>query len=464
MSKEKTQKEEINEKEIKITSKDKNKETKKKFNIKYLIIGVVILIIGVLLLFLFKGDTKSNKNNGTKILIYTNSENDLKYISSKSDKPVLLSKSFDENIDVEFNSKRNKIAYIKNKGLYLHNIDTDEESDKIGVDIELYDFINDDELAYLDNSKNLYVGSSSTNKAKIDIDVTDFGYINEKMIIYAKKEEIYLYNLETKEKNAVLKDYNNETRIWFSEDRKQIMYISKDAELKTFNIETKKTEVLDTNVVNVVHHSNDFSKIYYFKKGGSKTYYELFVNDDTKDNPIKKHKCVTYKFNEKIWDWDDHRTKKSDPKNNTYYLYDYYGYVTWLDSNGELKNLTTEIYDICHGKDSQAKLKNQIRKDKTSVQLYDMYLLETGEPEIIAQDVYRSVYDTDDIILYTKLDIKKENKRKISSFSSVDELKHIIDDINPTLYYSNGNKNDELLTYNYDLSYKDNISIVGKYK
>lgn len=420
------------------------------------IICVVILGITAILLLLFKLN-KAN-DNSNKILVYTNNDNDLKYITNKDDNPILLSKSYEEELNVKFNNSKTKIAYIKNRGLYMKNINSKEESDKIGVDVEDYIFINDKELIYIDVNKNLYVASSSENKNRLDIDVTKILFKKDNIVIYNKGEEVYLYNITTKEKNSILQDYDSNKKINISNNLKQILYVSTNKELKIYNIDNKDSIVKATDVYNIVNYSEDFSKIKYTKLGENKKYFDLFINDNPEDNPIQKYQCTIHNFDEYLYSAN---TQASDTENHIYHLYESIDYYIYFDENNKWHNVTLELYNYCNGADPSAELKEQIRKDETSVQLYNIYSLNGEEEKELVKDIYEVITSEDDIVVYTKLNIKNENKVKISSLTSVDEIKNIINQIKPTLNYTSIEKTDELLIDSFDTKNKNNVNIVN---
>ena len=432
---------------------------KKKVNIK-LIIFIFIIVLGAALAAIFIPKLL-NSSYGNKILVYKNTDNDLKYVSNKSDAPILLAKSYEEKIKVKYNEEKTRIAYVKNGGLYLNNINSKQDSIKIGVDVYKFEFINNKEIIYLDVNKNLYISSTIETKEKIDIDVS--GIISKKnnFLVYNKGEEIYFYNIKTKEKSSILKDYNKDKKLHFSSDFKQVIYVSVDNELKIYNIESKELVTRATDVDNIINYSDDFSNIIFTTVGNKKKYYDLFINDNPIDNPIKKAQCTIYDFNTTIWNWDDGRTKRSDTKNNIYYIYSYYGVMTYLDEEGEIRNVTKEIYDNCNGADPSAELKNQIKKDETSLQLYNVYLLDNDNKVELATDVYNIMTSNDRMVVFTKFNLSKDKKIRISSLSSIDDFQNVIEKVKPNLYYANKDKKDELLTNNFDIKYKNNIDIVN---
>lgn len=439
--------------ELEIQLDKRNKISKK--SKKVLIIIAVLLVLDIIGYFII--NSKTNKSDNTKILVYTNIDKDLKYIYSKNDSPRLLSKSFDEQINVKFNENKTKIAYIKNRGLYLHDVNSKNESDKIGVDVDYYKFINDNELIYVDINKNLYVASSSNNKTRIDIDVTNIIYINENIVIYNKGKDVYLYNTTSQEKNSILKDYDSDKKIRVSNDLKQILYVSTENQLKIYNIDNKNSSIKVEDVYDIIDCSNDFKQIVYTKLGEKKKYYELFINDNPADNPTIKYKCT-------IHDTFENKSggvTSSDTKNNIYHIYDSVGEYIYYDEKGDWHFVTIELMNYCKGADPSKELKEQIRKDETSLQLYNLYSLSDEKENEIATNIHEVITSKNNTYVYTKMDISNENKVKISSISSINVIKDLVKQVNPTLCYSNDIKKDEILVNGFNTKYKDRIDIVN---
>ena len=439
---------------------------KKKINIKLIIfIFVLFVLIFLVVLAVILVPNFFKDNSSGKILVYKNNDNELKYISNKNDAPILLSKSYEELINVKFSADKTKIVYVKNGGLYLNKVNSKKESIKIGVDVSKYEFINNEEVIYLDINENLYLSSSLDNKKRIDIDVSDILFKKKKTIVYSKGEEIYLYDAETDEKTSILKDYNVDKKLYFSDDLKKILYVSVNNELRLCDIESKDSVVKATEVYDIVDCSNDFSNIIYTTIGKKKKYYDLFVNDNPADNPVKKYQCTFYNFNpsnptnESINAWGDSR-KKSDTQNKVYYIYSYYGYMTYIDESGELFNATSELIRYCNGEDPDGVLKDRIRNDDSSLQLYNAYLLKDDKKIELATDISDDVSSSDKIFVYTKFNLSNDKKVKISSLSSVDDFKKIIDKMKPNLYYAIESKKDELLTNNFSNDYKGDVYVV----
>ena len=432
------------------TNVNKYKNNSRIICITLMIIAIILIALGVVFML------KKNNNDYPEIIVYVNNDNDLKYISTDSNKPIMLSKSFEEKLNVKFNSQRTKLAYVKNRGLYLNKINTGYESEKIGIDVDSFAFVDQDNVIYIDVDKNLYLSSSSNDKTRIDIDVTKIISINEKNIIYNKGEEVYLYNIKTKEKNSVLKDYDADKKIYVSKDNEKILYVSMDKAVKIYDIEKNNSTTKIEDVHDIVDYSNDFSNIIYTKLGDKKKYYDLFINDNPKDNPIIKYQCKFHSLDEYL---NNTSIKTSDIEKNIYHLYEDIDFYIYYDENGEWHEVTMELYNYCKGADPSAKLKDEIRKDDSMVQLYNLYSSD-GNVEI-SKNIYELIAYEDGMYVYTKFDISNQNKIKISSISSVDEVKDLINQVKPTLYFSNKEKQDELLVDGLNTKYKDDINIVN---
>ena len=419
----------------------------------YIIITVAIItIIYGLIMIIFNSSSKDT------IVVYTNTDHDLKYVSSKSNNSVLLAKTFEEKIKVKFNIDKSKLAYIKNNGLYIHDIDSTGDSNKIGVDVVDFVFIGKNEILYLDVDKNLYVVSSN-NKNRIDIDVTYLISAKKDKIIYSKGEDIYLYDTKTKEKNKILNDYDFNKKLYVSKNIKQILYVSKNKKIKLYDIGSRKTSVKAEDVYDIATCSDDFSTIAYTKLGEKKRYYDLLVNDKPEDNPIEKYNCEIYTFD--VYFQTTYEFKNSDPSTNTYYIYESIDGYIYFDEKGQWSFVPDRIINGCNGVDPNAELKDQIRNDQSTIQLYDIYLIHNKENKEMSKNVYEVIKAKDDTILYTKLNINDEYKIKISSLKSVDELKTSLDKVKPTLYFTNNSKTDELLANGFDTKYKKDIDVVN---
>ena len=430
---------------------------KKKFNIRnILIIGICIILVLIIVFVVYSiFFTGSNSN---KILVFKNKDNELKYIYNDNTDSILLSKSYEEKVNVKFNSKKDKLLYLKNQGLYLHNINSKTDSQKIGVDVKKYKFINNNEVIYLDINNNLYIVHSNGEREKLDVDVYNIIISKKNTLIYNKKEEVYLYNTSTKEKRAILKDYKIDNEIYVSNDLKQVLYISKNNELKIYNIDTKKVTTKDKDIYEIIQYdADDFSNIYYVKLGEKKKYYDEFINDNPQDNPIRKVQCTIYTFDQYI----DPSTpiKNSDLKNGIYYLYDGIDGYAYYDEEGHWHFATVEMVDACNGKDPDSNLKEEIRNSDKIVQLYNLYQSQGDKVNEVSKDVYfiiNSIYDT---IVYMKTNVSDENKIKISSLTDISDLDTILDDIKLPLYYAKGDKKDNLLSNNYDSRFNDYVGI-----
>ncbi len=438
-------------------SSQNNVDSKKKITNKMICIILIILAILLIVFGVFFILKKKSENN-RKVLVYVNNDNDLKYISSKNNKPIMLSKSFEEKINVKFNQDKTKLAYIKNRGLYLNKIDSNDDSEKLGVDIEDFRFTDNDHVLFIDVNKNLYIATKQDDKKRIDIDVTNVIYVNINFVIYNKGEEVYLYNTLKDEKNSILKDYDATKRIYVSDDVTKILYVSKDSEIKIYDVDQKKSSVKVSNVYDIVGYDNNFTNITYTKLGEKKKYYDLFINDKVSDNPIVKYQCKFHSFEEYI---SGGKTLASDSEKNIYHLYEDIDFYIYFDDKGQWHDVSMELYNYCKGADPDAKLKEQIRKDETTVQLYDLYSFDGKENYEISKDMYEVLTSKDNIYVYTKLDISDANKIRISSLSSIDDVKDLINQVKPTLYYSSNDKKDELLVDGLNTKYKDNIDIVN---
>ena len=95
------------------SSIDKKSKDKKPKKIIIIIIFVLLFISIVSFIFIF--------NKTGKVLLYVNSDKELKYITT-TNKTGVLAKQFEGEIDAKYNSSRDKILYVKDRNLYLKTI------------------------------------------------------------------------------------------------------------------------------------------------------------------------------------------------------------------------------------------------------------------------------------------------------------------------------------------------------
>lgn len=434
-------------------------KSKEMMSKKVLVVALIIIVLIAVLLegFFLLGKHKKNnkeKKEDVKVYIYRDSDFNLKYITNMDNTPVTFSTNFNEEINVEFNQNKDKLAYLKDNNLYLYDMIKKETINKVAINVKDFLFAANDNIVYLDFNNNLYLISDIINKEKIDIDVTLINAVGliSNDILYTKESELYTYNISTKEKNYIVKDIDFEKGI--DVRGRKLLYISQNAELKLFDLDTKTSIVKANDVNSVLNYNDDFSNVIYSKLGSKKTYYQLFVNDNQNDK-VEKYNCIIHHFNTGKWDYDDGGNTKSDSKKKIYHIYDYFQYQTYLDEYGEVQNVTEEIYNGCKGIDTKKDLKDQIRNDTTSVQFYNYYLLKDDKEEELVKDALGYIYSNDDTVIYTKYSFSDKDKVSISSFNSLDEYKQIlnINSINETkikvnLYYSNIDKKEELIRAN----------------
>lgn len=308
------------------------------------VIIILIIIMSIISYFLF-----SNNNEEKNILLYKNSDNELKYIIGNK-KTVLLSKSFDENINVK--AYKDEFIYEKNDDIYLVNINNNK-NEKIGINVKFFDFLGDN-IIYLDNDNILYLYSNN-NKEKVEIDVTEILYYSSNIIIYNKDSNLYYYNIKTKEKQIIIRNYETNRYINVDKNLTKILFLDSSNVLYKYNIETKSLDTLAIDIDNILSVSDNLEKIIYSVKTKEVKYYDLIINDTKKQ--IDKNsptKCYYY----------------YDSNYNTYYYYD----ENWI-----IHIVSKEEYDLCNKNADGITLRNDIRNDKKSVNYYDIYLLNGSE-------------------------------------------------------------------------------------
>ena len=383
------------------------------------VIIILIIIMSIISYFLF-----SNNNEEKNILLYKNSDNELKYIIGNK-KTVLLSKSFDENINVK--AYKDEFIYEKNDDIYLVNINNNK-NEKIGINVKFFDFLGND-IIYLDNDNILYLYSNN-NKEKVEIDVTEILYYSSNIIIYNKDSNLYYYNIKTKEKQIIIRNYETNRYINVDKNLTKILFLDSSNVLYKYNIETKSLDTLAIDIDNILSVSDNLEKIIYSVKTKEVKYYDLIINDTKKQiDKSSPTKCYYY----------------YDSNYNTYYYYD----ENWI-----IHIVSKEEYDLCNKNADGITLRNDIRNDKKSVNYYDIYLLNGSEKEKVVEGINEILYsDVNKNLVYKKYIISDKEKVDISKINTMDGYLNIIKGIKYTLYYIGDNINEEAIDkFNKDVS------------
>ena len=380
---------------------------------KIIIISIIVIAVAIISIvsYFLLSDIKEEKN----ILLYKNSDNELKYVIGDSE-PILLSKSFDESINVK--SFEDEFIYEKNDDIYLVNINNNKNG-KIGINVKFFDFL-DNNIIFLDNDGILYLYSND-KKEKIEIDVTEILYYSNNIIIYSKDSNMYCYDTKTKEKQIIIREYKtnryinvdkNLTKILFLESNKNILY--------KYDIKTKTLETLVEGVDNVINVSDDLENIIYTTKTKEVKYYDLIINDTKK------------------------QIDKNSPTKCYYYYNSFYNTYYYYDENFIIHMVTKEEYDLCNKNAEGVTLRNDIRKDKSSINYYDVYLLNGTEKEKIVENINEVLYsDINKNLVYKKYVISDKEKIDIAKIETMDEYLEMIKKIKYTLYYIGNNTEEE---------------------
>lgn len=409
-------KDNMNTDNTKNTFKRKNFFSKKKLYIFFVVIFILILTL-IILFFV-------NKNNNKVLMLYTNVDKELKYITTTNKtEPVLLTQSFDEKFNVKYNKNKDKFLFLKNKDLYYVDIKK-QTNDKIGVGINEFNFFND-KVTFLTLEGDLYIYDSQ--KMKIDVNVKDILYSKNDLIIYQKDKNMYYYNVKTKEKKIVVTDFQENKKIFVSSDLNTMVFLGKREDSKTlykYNISDDKLTTIKNNVENILDVSDDLKNIIYEVKSKETRYFDLFINDTLVNND-KNSPAACYYYYDSFFD--------------TYYYY---------DENFVIHKVSKEEYDLCNRNANNLALRNQIREDNKSLQYYDVYMYSDGKETLLANDVNDVIYSNvkDKNIVFKKYGISNNEKTNIDKISSIEEYESLIESFKYNLYYSDSSKKDILIT------------------
>ena len=425
---------------------DKNNKKSKKLII--IIIAILLLLISVVSFIFIFGRTG-------KVLLYVNSDKELKYITT-TNKTGVLAKQYEGEIDAKYNSTRDKVLYVKDRNLYLMNL-KNNKNDKIGVDIKKYGFISKNQIYFLDADKRLYLYEKNDRK-KLDIDVEMVLYQKKNIIIYNKDNNLYLYDLKNDLKEIVMNNYITDKKVFLNSDLTKILYLSKNKDANTntmylYDIETKKNKTLAQNVNKIINKNDDFSKVIYDVSKGAKKYYELVIDDDL----YEKDKGKT-----NICAFFDGPTEfvYSSPEDKTYNLFKVYGeegYYYFVEDKDSMFGYTREkasqeLINSCSTDYNSFELKGKIRGDNSIIDFYDVYIYDNNQNTQIASDVTEVVDSSisEGSVLYKKYR-PLTNKMKMSQIKSMKEYEALKEQLKYSLEYKKGENEVSIMSSNQEL-------------
>lgn len=435
---------------------DENKPKRNKKPI-IIIIGIILIaIITTIIYFLLK----NNSNNNNKILLYVNNDLELKYITNNINKPILLSKNFnEEDITVDYNNKKTKFLYQQNDGLYLVTVGKNE-AEKISSDIDRFAFLNDDKFYYIDTDKNLYIASNSTKKEKLDVDVTDFIYNKNNKISYAKEKEIYIYDVDSNQKQQVMNNDESISETLINNDLNKILFTDKTKKnLYLYDIKTRNKSTITNNLEQIIDIKDDYSNIIYTTKNESKKMYELVINDDKKQEDQKvKNECFIIQV------IAPSEAQVSFPEKNLYFIYIIDGKHYYFTENSGRTVATQELLDSCstdNSIDENKEIRNEIRNSTEEINYYDVYSY-TNENKKLVEKVNSviSVNLDNNFVAFKQYDINDKNKIKISEIKTLEDYKELENKIKYNLKYYKDNKTTTITSDNkfiFDFIEKDNF-------
>ncbi len=266
---------------------------------------LVVLIIFIKLIFSLSFNKVVNYP-----LIYRKSGTNLVLIDKKDNKKNLSKDS--NTTDVLYANKTDKyVLFKKNTSLYLFDSRKDEIK-KIASDVKRYYFsTNDKYIVYTvteDSEDHLYVYNYKDNE-KIVSDIDSIKLVTDKDVVFIKNGILYLRSLNYKKEEIVRIDKN------FSKDitllDKNLVYIDRDKKLIKYDINTKKSTNIDSDV-NTYYSDEDVDAIYYLTLDNTLYYYD--GNKSTKiTNDIFSIAAIDLKNQEVVY------TKKDGKKYDLYF-------------------------------------------------------------------------------------------------------------------------------------------------
>lgn len=417
-------------------------------NKKIVIICLIVFIFMVAISLYF---ILFSTNNNKKVVVYVNSDSDLKYITESNDKPILISKMFTDSLNVKYNSNNTQFLYTKNSGLYLVSTGSND-SIKLDSEVTKFNFMKNGKVYYLTSDKELYLYDKS-NKTKLDINVSDVVYNKNNLLVYIKDNNLYSYDVKKNNKKILLNTDSNISFAKINNNIDKIYYVINNEEenkkqLYLYDVDTKKSTTLSNNLYKVIDYNDDFSNIIYSEKKESKRLYELLLEDDLSSKDQSKVNTCDY-----LDVLQATEAFASYPENN-YYLFYYIdgAYYYFLEVGGRQK-ATDELLNSCKSfsNSSDYNIRNEIRSKSEIIDFYDVYIYENDKTSLLESDVINLVDFSakNKYLIATKYDTNKE-KNKISTIKNIEEYDNIVNNIKYNLIYKQLEKEKNIISTSSD--------------
>lgn len=247
----------------------------------YLLIGGLALI--VLVVFIFNGI--SNGGNVDYPVVYNNTDGDLYLLTKKEkndDNAVKLGNSERSEDIVYANNTSRYMLFKKKSDLYLYDAKAKDETTKIVSDVVAYMFSFDDKYVIaLDREDNLRVYNFKET-VKIEKDVSSIIGISEDKVLYEKEKILYVRSINPKKDDRLKVTEEFDTKVKFSEDGKNVIYIDNSKKLHLFNINKDKDIEVAKNVTNYYCDKESCNKLYYESRDDVKSIFYYDGKDSTR--------------------------------------------------------------------------------------------------------------------------------------------------------------------------------------
>lgn len=340
-----------------------------------------LILIGIVLVFVMAFGGRDKVLNYP--LLFINDDEELMIINYGDKDPSKIA-NVDEDEDyvkmAYANNTERYILYIKDDNLYYYDAAKKDDSLKIASDVVSYGFTENDKLIYYINDENELYISDKKDKTKLDSDVESVVYALGDKILYVKDDSLYIrgYSEKKNDKEKIVNDY---VGALVSDDNKKVL-IATNEELYLYTIKSNEKVKITGEYKSVVAYDDNFDKIIYAENNEESTdLSKLLIDNKKQDDEDFKEITFSDYLNDKAT-YEEY-SQNQELKDEIDVRNEIREYVQDVDlgtstlkifSNGESKDYLKDVGSVVYtdlDEESILYFKGEISSKKLNIEDYD---------------------------------------------------------------------------------------------
>lgn len=340
-----------------------------------------LILIGIVLVFVMAFGGRDKVLNYP--LLFINDDEELMIINYGDKDPSKIANVDEDEAYVKMayaNNTERYILYIKDDNLYYYDAAKKDDSLKIASDVVSYGFTENDKLIYYINDENELYISDKKDKTKLDSDVESVVYALGDKILYVKDDSLYIrgYSEKKNDKEKIVNDY---VGALVSDDNKKVL-IATNEELYLYTIKSNEKVKITGEYKSVVAYDDNFDKIIYAENNEESTdLTKLLIDNKKQDDEDFKEITFSDYLNDKAT-YEEY-SQNQELKDEIDVRNEIREYVQDVDlgtstlkifSNGESKDYLKDVGSVVYtdlDEESILYFKGEISSKKLNIEDYD---------------------------------------------------------------------------------------------